>query len=98
MRNKDKPWLDDQCRHAFGLRQEAHLRWTRNRSRGNWEEFVHCKVRANENYSEAKRQFSGRNRDVLMNVQSPNKWFSPLIHLIVLPPLRLGRVSRGVSC
>ena len=24
--SKDKPWLDDQCRHAFGLKQEAHLR------------------------------------------------------------------------
>ena len=24
--NKDKPWFDDQCRHAFGLKQEAHLR------------------------------------------------------------------------
>ena len=23
---KDKPWFDDQCRHAFGLKQETHLR------------------------------------------------------------------------
>ena len=52
--------------HAFGLKQEAHLRWTRDRSRVNWEEFVHCQVRANETYSEAKRQFSARNMDVLM--------------------------------
>ena len=21
--NKDKPWFDDKCRHAFGLKQEA---------------------------------------------------------------------------
>ena len=27
VRNKDKPWFDDQCRDAFGLKQEAHLRW-----------------------------------------------------------------------
>ena len=26
VRNKDKPSIDDQCRHAFGLKQEAHLR------------------------------------------------------------------------
>ena len=26
VRNKDKPWFDDQYRHAFGLTQEAHLR------------------------------------------------------------------------
>ena len=26
VRNKDKPWFDDQCRHAFGLKQEAELR------------------------------------------------------------------------
>ena len=35
-------------------------------------------MRANETYSEAKRQFSDRNRDVLMNVQSPHKWSSTL--------------------
>ena len=40
--NKDKPWFDDQCRHAFDLKQEAHLRWTRDCSRVNWEEFVRC--------------------------------------------------------
>ena len=33
--NKDKPLFDNQCRHSFGLKQEAHLRWTRNRSRVN---------------------------------------------------------------
>ena len=36
MHNKDKRWFDDQCRHAFGLKQEVHLRWTRDRSRLNW--------------------------------------------------------------
>ena len=40
------------------------------RFRVNWEEFVRYQVRPNETYSEAKRQFSDRNRDVLMNVQS----------------------------
>ena len=78
MRNKQKPWFDDQCRHAFGLKQEAHLRWTHDRSRVNWEEFVHYQVRADETYSEAKHQFSDRNREVLMNVQSPHKWWSTL--------------------
>ena len=24
MRNKNKPWFDHKCRHAFGLKQEAH--------------------------------------------------------------------------
>ena len=76
MRNKDKPWFDDQCRHAFGLKQEAHLRWTCDHSRVNWEEFFRCQVRANGTYSEAKHQFSDRNRAVLMNVQSPHKWWS----------------------
>ena len=31
--NKDKPWFDEKCRIAFGLKQEAHLRWTRDNSR-----------------------------------------------------------------
>ena len=30
--NKDMPWFDDQCRRDFNLKQEAHLRWTRDRS------------------------------------------------------------------
>ena len=37
-RNKDMPWLDYQCRHAFGLMQEAHLRWTHDRPRVHWDE------------------------------------------------------------
>ena len=78
MRNKDKPRFDDQCRHAFGLKQEAHLGWTCDRFWVNWEEFVRYQVIANETYSEAKHQFSDRNRDVLMNVQSPHKWQSTL--------------------
>ena len=49
-------------------------------------------MRANETYSEAKRQFSDRNRDVLMNVQSPHKWWSTLKSAVFglslsLPPL-----------
>ena len=49
-----------------------------------------------EKYSEAKRQFSDRNRDVLMNVLSPNKWWSTLKSAVLgssssLPPL----VSEG---
>ena len=76
--NKDKPWFDDHCKDAFGHNQEAHLRWTRDLSRVNWKEFVRCQVRANETYSEAKQQFSDRNRDVFMNVQSPHKWWSTL--------------------
>ena len=73
-----KPWFDDQCRHAFGLKQEAQLRWTRDRSLVNCEEFVHCQVRPSETYSEVKRRVSARNRDVLMNAQSPHKWWSTL--------------------
>ena len=96
MRNKDKPWFDDQCRHAFGLKQEAHLRWIRDRSRVNSEKFVRYQVRANETYSVAKCQFSDRHRDVLMNVQSPHKGWSTLKSAVFgssssLPPL----VSEG---
>ena len=48
VRNKDKHWFGDQCRHAFGLKLKAHLRWTRDRSWVNWEEFVRCQVKVNE--------------------------------------------------
>ena len=91
VRNKDKPWFKYQCRHDFGLKEEAHLRWTLDRSRG-WEEFVRCQVRANETYSEAKRQFSDRNRAVLANAQSHNKLWPALKSAVFgtsssLPPL-----------
>ena len=35
-------------------------------------------MRANETYSEAKHQFSARNRDVIRNAQSLRKWWSTL--------------------
>ena len=81
---------------CFGLKQEAHLRWTRDGSRVNWEKFVNYQVRANGTYSEAKHQLSDRNRDVLMNVQSHHKWWSTLKFAVFrssssLPPL----VSEG---
>ena len=41
--NNDRPWLDDQFQHAFGLKQESDLRWTHDRSWVNWEEFVAVK-------------------------------------------------------
>ena len=101
MRNKDIPWFDDQCRHAFGLKHEAHLRWTRNGSRANWEKFVRYQVRANETYSEAKRQFSDRSMDVLMNAQSPYKWWPTLKSAVFgssssLPPFV--REGGGLLC
>ena len=70
MLNKDKPWFDGQCRHSFGLKQEAHLQLTHVRNRVNREKFVRCQSRANETYSDsgAKYQFSYRNRDLSMNV------------------------------
>ena len=53
-------------------------------------------MRANETYSDAKLQFSDRNRDVLMNVQSLHKWWSTFKSAVFgssssLPPL----VSEG---
>ena len=94
-------WFEDQCRYAFGLKQEAHLWWTRDRSRVHREEFVHCQVRANETYSKAKRQFSARNRDVLMYAQSPRKRWSTLKSAVFglsssLPPLVGG--GGGLVC
>ena len=55
-------------------------------------ESVCCQVRAIETYSEAKRLFSVRNRDVLMNAQSPHNWWSSVRYAVFgvsssLPPL-----------
>ena len=77
VRNKDKPWFNDNCRLAFDTKQGAHLRWTSDHSRVNWDEFVHYQRRANAVYAEALRKFSVRSRDVLMNAQCP-KWWSTM--------------------
>ena len=52
VRHKDKPWFDGDRRRAFDLKQKAHLRWTRDRSQVNWDEFVHYQRRANEVYAD----------------------------------------------
>ena len=49
-------------------------------------------MRANETYSEATRQFSDRNRALLVNFQSPHNWWSTLKSAVFgtsssLPPL-----------
>ena len=58
-------------------------------------------MKHNETYSENKRQFSDRNRDVLMNAQSPHKWWSTLKSAVFdlsssLPPLVGG--GGGLVC
>ena len=50
-----------------GLHSTSHLRWTRDRSRVNWDEFVHYQRRANAVYAKATRQFSVGSQDILMN-------------------------------
>ena len=95
VRNKDKPWFNNDCRLAFDIKQGAHLRWTtRGRSRVNCDEFVHYQRRANAACAEAMRQFSVRSRDVLMNARCPHKWWSTLKSAVFgsgsdlsLPPL-----------
>ena len=94
VRNKDKPWFNDDCRLTFDIKQGARLRWTRDHSRVNSDEFVHYQRRANALYAEAMRQFNVRSRDVLMNAQYPHKWWSTLKSAVFgsssdssLPPL-----------
>ena len=94
VRNKDKPLFNDDCRRAFDLKQEAHLRWTHDRPLVNLHEFVHYQRRANAVYAEAMRKFSVRSRDVLMNALCPHKWWSTLKSAVFgssldssLPPL-----------
>ena len=64
------------------------------RSRVNWDEFVHYQRRAYTVYAEAMCQFSVRSRDVLMNAQCPHKWWSTLKSAVLgsnsdssIPPL-----------
>ena len=77
VRNEDKPWFND-CRLAFDIKQEVHLRWTHDRSRVNWDEFVHYQSRTNAVYAEDMCKFSVRSRDVLVNAHCPHKWWSTL--------------------
>ena len=76
VRNKDKHCFYEDCRQAFHFKQKVNLRCTRDCSRVNWNVYVLCKVRANEIYAEAGRQFSARRRDALRNAQCPHRWWS----------------------
>ena len=78
VRNKDKPWFNDDCRLTFDIKHGDHLRWTRDRSPVNWDEFVNYQRRANAVYAETICQFTVRSRDVLMNTLCPHKWWSTL--------------------
>ena len=62
------------------------------RRRVKCEEFVHSQARDTETNTEAKRQFSDRNKESIMNVQCPYKWWSTLKSAVfasssLLPPL-----------
>ena len=70
----DQLWSNDDYRHAFDQKQEAHRRWIRDGSRVNCNEFVHYQRRTNVIYAEAGRPFSVRSGGVLMNAQSPHNW------------------------
>ena len=95
VRNSDKPWFTDECRAAFDAKQGAYRRWTRDRSRARWEEFMECQRVANGVYAEAEQQFNIRARDTLLNAQSSHKWWSTLKTAVFgshssLPPLNGG--------
>ena len=93
-RNKDKPWFNGDCRRTFDLKLEAHLWWTRDRSRVNCDEFVHDQTRADEVNVEAGCQFTVRSLDVLVNAQCPHEGWATLKSAVFgtssdssLPPL-----------
>ena len=96
VRNMDKSCFGDQCRHAFDLKQEAHLRRTRDRSRVNWEEFACCQVRANETHARRPCVSLVTERGCSYECPVPHKWWSTLKSAVFgsrssLPPL----VSEG---
>ena len=73
--NKDNPSFDDP---AFGLSKRLIFSGLVIALLLTGKRFVCCQVKANETYLVAKHQFSDRDRDVLMNVQSHHKWWSTL--------------------
>ncbi|KAK3876715.1 hypothetical protein Pcinc_018527 [Petrolisthes cinctipes] len=60
------------------VKQGAYRRWTRDRCRAKWDEFIDCQRMANGVYAEAEQQFKNGARDVLLNARSPHKWWSTL--------------------
>ena len=56
--NKNKSRFNNGFSHAVDLKQEAHLQFTRGRSRVNWKEFVRFQVRAKEIYAVLGSQLS----------------------------------------
>ena len=104
MRNKDKPWFNDDCRLAFDIKHGAHLRWTHDRSGMGLLTGMGLSItRGGPMHAEAMHQFSVRSQDVLMNALCPHKWWSALKSAVFgsssdssLPPL-IG-VGGGLVC
>ena len=87
VRNKNKPWFNDDCRRAFDLKPEAHLRWTRGRSRVNWNEFVHYQRMANVVYMPRL--------GVSLVSEAGMIWWTPSVRMSGGPPSDLFCLARG---
>jgi hypothetical protein len=101
LRNKDKPWFNDDCRRAFDLKQCAYHRWTRDRSQANWSDFSECQRSANGVYGVAEGQYNAKCKDVLLNATNSHKWWSTLKSAVFgsessIPPLI--REGGGLVC
>ena len=88
----DKAWFSAECRAARDAKQAAYHRWSRQRSRESWDEYVHARSFAVKTYRDAEKEYVRSVRKKLSNSSDPHKWWSTLKSAVFgscssLPPL-----------
>ena len=78
LRSGDKPWFDAGCRHAHCEKQAAYRRWSRHRTRENWDLFIQARNAAEIVYSLAQGNYNAIVKDTLQSATQPHKWWSTL--------------------
>ena len=77
-RGVDASWFDEDCRHAFELKQLAYHTWCRIRSAVNWDLFCQARGTANRLYADGKARYSANCCRNLDDCASANAWWRTL--------------------
>ena len=74
LRTGNKPWFDDQCVLTHREKQRAYFGWSR--IQADWEGYMVARRQAQHVFVEAEQALNERSRVLLMNAQSPRKWWA----------------------
>ena len=77
-RSQSKPWFNDECQRAKRAKDVAYRKWTRDRTRSNFESYTSQRQLTERIYSRAQALSHERTRDALGQSVRPRMWWSKL--------------------